>query len=418
VELRRTGQARDPGTARRVRRALAASALIGGLGACGYGDHGDYFYFTPYNIYSSIVVGDFDGDGAADLALAGAYITGSSPDAGFVSVIRGNPAAAGTFMKGVHYAVGVDPSNLVVADFNGDGHPDFVTNSDPISFLLQNPSALGTFSAGASLSAGLPNNMAAADLNNDGRVDLVVAACSSVLVYLQSGSGTFTAPTSIPTPAGLCATAVAIGDINGDGKPDLVVTAAGSSGTNGAAWLLPQDPANAGSFISGATLTVGQRPVAVHLADLNGDSLLDIVVLNEGSVFNGVSSTVSVLLQSATPGAFLPAVSYTTGAHSEDFAVGDLNGDGRLDLVVANIESQPGAGDSAIVVLLQNPASAGAFLAPAAYAGVSNPFSVAIGDLNGDGKPDIAAADDNGAEVLFQVPGAPGTFQAAVNAGN
>jgi hypothetical protein len=123
-----------------------------------------------------------------------------------------------------------------------------------------------------------------------------------------------------------------------------------------------------------------------------------------------------VLLQDAAhPGSFLAPVTYATQAEAVDVAVGDLNGDGKPDLVVANLGPAP---TGSVSVLLQDPARPGVFLAAASYQGFGQPLAVAIGDLNGDGHPDIAVADGTSATVMLQIATAPGTFAQAVQVGN
>ena len=97
-----------------------------------------------------------------------------------------------------------------------------------------------------------------------------------------------------------------------------------------------------------------------------------------------------------------------------DVAVGDLDGDGNADVVVANLNP---ALTGSISVLLQDPAHLGTLLAATNYQGFGEPLGVAIADLNNDGHPDIAAADAQSATVLLQIPTSPGTFQAAVPVG-
>ena len=117
----------------------------------------------------------------------------------------------------------------------------------------------------------------------------------------------------------------------------------------------------------------------------------------------------TVLLQDpARAGAFLPGVTYPVGDYlAACVAVGDLNGDGLPDLAVAN-QGLPGLPGS-VSVLLNTPAAPGTFQAPTLYPGLYGPTWVAIGDLNGDGLPDLAVADGN-VYVRFQVAGSPGTF--------
>jgi VCBS repeat protein len=95
--------------------------------------------------------------------------------------------------------------------------------------------------------------------------------------------------------------------------------------------------------------------------------------------------------------------------------VGDLNGDGKPDLVVANLGPAP---SGSVSVLLQDPAHPGVFLAASNYPGLGQPLAVAIADLNGDGHPDIAVADGNSAAVMLQIASAPGTFAQMLSVGN
>jgi hypothetical protein len=161
----------------------------------------------------------------------------------------------------------------------------------------------------------------------------------------------------------------------------------------------------------------GAQPNAVRVADVNGDGLADIIVANVGPGTDSTGSTgVSVLLQDgAHPGSFFAAVTYATQGGSVDVAVGDLNGDGKPDLVVANLApSQTGS----ISVLLQDGAHPGSFLSATTYLGFGQPLGVAIADLNNDGHPDIAVADSATALILLQNASAPGTFAQAVQVGN
>ena len=98
-----------------------------------------------------------------------------------------------------------------------------------------------------------------------------------------------------------------------------------------------------------------------------------------------------------------------------DVAVADLNGDGKPDLAVANLGPAP---TGSVSVLLQDSARPGVFLTASSYAGFGEPLGVVIADLNGDGLPDIALADATSATVMLQIPTAPGTFAAAVPVGN
>lgn len=403
-------------------RGLALVVIAAALTCCSGGGGGE---IPPFNLYNAIVLGDFNGDGALDMALAATFIAGPPPHPGFVTVVLQNPSAPGAFLPGVHYPVGSDPFSLAAGDLNGDGRLDLAAASTtlnvsgttpmPITLLFQAAASPGTFQPGVGLTGGLHNEgLAVGDLNGDGRNDIAVAACSAgLLLFFQGPAGTFSAPVSLP--AGTCPGAAAIGDLNNDGVADLAVATSDSAG-NGRVLVLLQNPGSPGTFVSAGNLTAGLQPTALKLADINGDGFVDIAVANFGSPSDGSTASVSVLLQNpAAPGSFLPAATYVTGFRSADVAIGDLNGDGRPDLAVANWGMLGTTGS--VSVLLQDPANPGVFLPARNYPGRSMPVGVAIGDLNGDGRPDIAVADD-GAAVMFNDPHAPGTFLPSVLVGN
>ncbi len=230
----------------------------------------------------------------------------------------------------------------------------------------------------------------------------------------------FTTPTY--ASGGVDANVVAVGDVNGDGKLDLVVANgyADNTYTNGAVSVLLgngdgtfQAPVSYGSG--------GVDAVSVAVADVNGDGKLDLVVANQCIDVNCANGSVSVLLGNGD-GTFQPAVSYGSGGQTADsVAIGDVNGDGKPDLVVANqCASSNSCTNGTVAVLLGN--GDGTFQAAVSYwsGGVGGAYSVTVGDVNGDGKPDLVVAnqcyDDtctNGG-VSVLLGNGDGTFQAAV----
>jgi hypothetical protein len=338
----------------------------------------------------SVAVGDFNGDGKPDLAVANSdFISGI----GSISVLLGN--GDGTFQAAVNYASGSGPNSVAVGDFNGDGKLDLaVTTSSSISVLLGNGD--GTFQAAVHYAAGSgPVFVAVGDLNGDGKSDLAVANSSSnnVSVLLGDGDGTFQA--AVNYAAGSAPRSVAVGDFNGDGKPDLAV--ANSSSNNVSVLLSNGD----GTFQAAGNYAAGSAPRSVAVGDFNGDGKPDLAVANDGS------NDVSVLLGNGD-GTFQAAVNYNyaAGPGPSSVAVGDFNGDGKPDLAVTN-----SGYNSSIGVLLGN--GDGTFQAAVSYAAGSAPRSMAVGDFNGDGKPDLAVANGSGISVLLG--NGDGTFEAAVN---
>jgi hypothetical protein len=290
----------------------------------------------------SLVAGDFNGDGKLDVVVANI--------AGNVSILLGN--GDGTFRAATNYPVGNSPSSVAVGDLNGDGKLDLVvTNSgagngvSSVSVLLGNGD--GTFRAATNYNAGFGSlSVAVGDFNRDGRLDLAVVNLgdSDVVILLGKGDGTFQAPQTYPANA---PTSVAVGDFNGDGNLDLAVAnIVTNQGFGNVSVFLGKGD---GTFQPATDFVIGSNPNTVALGDFNGDGKLDIAVANYGGYGNAPS--VSVLLGDGD-GTFQPAVDYGTGAGaygSSSLAVGDLNGDGRLDVAVGDGAS----GASTISVLLQ-----------------------------------------------------------------
>jgi hypothetical protein len=243
-------------------------------------------------------------------------------------------------------------------------------------------------------------SIAVADVNGDGKPDLVVANSDSntVGVLLGNGDGTFqTVITYISGGIPGNPLAVAVADVNGDGKPDLLV----GNWANSVGVLLGNGD---GTFQPVVTYdSGGQQPNSIAVADVNGDGKPDLLVANlcdaSGNCAPGVSN-IGVLLGNGD-GTFRPAVTYSSGGSAWSIAVSDVNGDGKRGLVVANsLPAQAGV----VGVLLGN--GDGTFQSVVTYDSAGSINSVAVGDVNGDGKPDLVVAN-----VL---PGAAGVLLAPV----
>jgi hypothetical protein len=250
---------------------------------------------------------------------------------------------------------------------------------------------------------GAPLDVAVADLNNDGAVDLVVADGSSNpavrVLYQNAGMpGQFLTPVTIAS--GLSSRAIAIGDVNGDGRVDVVVAEDLVAGSPQVV-VFYHNPSDSNTFLPGIKYAIGTQASAVKIYDLNGDGLADLAVLT--------SRGTEVFLQDPTHfGAFLAPTVYASGITGQGFAIGDLNRDGHPDIAVGNVNS--------VAVLLQDSSRPGVFLAATQYSGASEIHvrGIDVGDLNGDGLIDIAVADGERAKILFNITSRPGTFSAPV----
>jgi hypothetical protein len=395
----------------KLRRIYQASVIftIPMMFSCGGGGGSDTI--PAFTLFSGIAIADLNGDTRPDVVTSNIFIDSSPPHPGHVTVSIQQATTAGVFGNGVDYAVGPDPWHVAADDLNNDGRIDLMatsTEGDSLTLLQQSEARSGVFLPLATLPvADHPQGVVGADINGDGFNDIAVTGAYLALLLNTPGNpGTFIDGGTISVNSVI--ESVAAGDIDGDGRIDLAV-----DGPAGDVLVFLQDPAPAppGSFSGMAGYFAGSRQIDVELADLDGDSKLDLVVTLHGTSSTDAASRVSVLIQNHDPaarGQFLPAVSYPTGKNSWNSAVGDLNQDGLPDLAVAN---SLGKGVS---ILLQGEV-------PGEFQNATNLFtnygsaesgskSVAIGDLNEDGFNDIALSDHTGAVVLFQNSQSPGTF--------
>jgi RHS repeat-associated protein len=334
----------------------------------------------------SIALGDFNGDGIPDLAVANALSAN-------VSVLIGH--SDGTFTAGTSVvSTGASAEAVAVGDFNGDGKLDLAicdfTSGNVIIFAGNGD---GTFHLVGSFFSGLyPVAIAVADLDHDGKLDLVVANTTSgtttghtVSVLMGNGDGSFRA--AVPYVTGTSPYGVVVGDFNGDGKPDLAVA---NFGDNTVSILKGNGD---GTFAAAVAYATAYFPDGVAIGDFNGDGKLDLAVVSD-------NANVSILLGHGD-GTFGAATNFTTGSGSASVAVADFNGDGRSDLAIVN------RFDNNLVLLIGN--GDGTFQAPQIYSVGASPSSVVARDLNGDGKPDVVVNShvNNNISVLLQSGGAP-----------
>jgi len=343
---------------------------------------------NPYP--QSVAVADFNGDGKPDLAVP-VYSIGTSLSA--VSVLLGN--GDGTFAAGpVVPAIGLNAGSVVAGDFNGDGHADIaITLPDNSSIMVLLGKGDGTFTQkGTIADPAVPTFVAAGDFNGDGRADLVVAneGGLDLTILLGNGDGTFAAGSNVATSDE--PVAVAVGDFNGDGNLDVAtVIFPYQAGVLGSGTDVPGSVQiflgkGDGTFTPvAASPSTGLTAVSIAAADFNADGILDLAVANTYVDTSG-PGTVTVLLGKGN-GTFTAAASPLTGILPQSVAAVDLNGDGVVDLFTANASS-----NTATILLGKGD---GTFLTSVSPAAGRNPIFAAAGDFNGDGLTDIAAANNN-----------------------
>jgi len=306
----------------------------------------------------AVTVADINGDFFPDLVVANRYQATNNID-GTVSVLLGN-STGGFEAPRTYSTMGSNPRSVIVADVNSDGKPDVVVGNEAISeftgtgaiaVMLGNGD--GTLRAAPTyVSGGLDNNsaVAVADLNGDGKADLVLTndACvgltcnAAISVKLGNGDGTFQAA-RVYDAGGNFPRGLVVADVNKDGFPDLVVAiecadyqTCSSGGSNGAvAILLGHGDGTfsaANSYDSG-----GVNAASVAVADVNGDGSPDVLVANQCASATDCSAGSITVLLGTTGGTLQSGQTFSSGAYSPGSVLAaDVNGDGIPDLIVAN----------------------------------------------------------------------------------
>jgi hypothetical protein len=285
------------------------------------------------------------------------------------------------FAPATNYNVGTYGLAVAAADVNGDGYVDLICDVDAISIKLQNSLLVltndgnGIYGSNAiyTVGGGYSSSVVAADVNEDGYVDLicVMAGSRSVAVLMNKGGSGFAAP--VTYPVGSQPFSVVAADLNGDGKVDLVTA---NQNDNTLSVLT-----NNGSGIFGfnATYYVGSIPTSVAAADVNGDGKLDIICANQ------FDNTLTVLTNDGS-GVLGSNATYSVGLDPFCVIATDINGDGKVDLITAN---QNGT----LSVLTNN--GSGIFGSNATYNVSGDLLSVVAADVNGDGYVDLICAAQN-----------------------
>jgi hypothetical protein len=347
----------------------------------GYGDgtfSSQEFYSTPDHFGPcSVAVGDFNNDSLPDIVVANYWACNIGVFLGY---------GDGTFSNPTAFSTGIDsePFAVAIGDFNNDNRLDIVVanfGSDNLGVFLGYGN--GNFSSQVTYSTGSgsgPHSIATGHFNNDNRLDIVVAnfGTNNVGVFLGHSDGTFSNQTTYSTDYDSRPSSVAVGDFNNDNRSDIIVA---NYWTGTISLFLGYGN---GAFSSQITSSTGSSsgPWSITIGDFNNDHQLDFAVVNRWSNNLGV-------LVGYGNGSFSSQITYTTGSGSSPWsaAVGDLNDDGHPDIAVAN----SGTSNVGLFYGYGN----GSFTTQRSKSTIipSNPYSVAVGDFNDDGRLDIAVAN-------------------------
>jgi FG-GAP-like repeat/Abnormal spindle-like microcephaly-assoc'd, ASPM-SPD-2-Hydin len=336
-------------------------AIFSLLGVIAVPTQAQVSFFTPptYTGSGPIFVADFNGDGKPDILASDGTLNLGNGD--------------GTFTTGTP----VTGTPLAVADFNGDGKPDVLEQgTGTLVVLLGNGD--GTFqlpittNSGANLSP-----VIAGDLTGNGRADVLGLFNNNLVVYLSKGDGTFAAGVFYPVGStGFTDEGITLGDFNNDGKVDVVVSLSGDNVVGQEVVLLGNGN---GTFQSGKTSTGVYYPTSVVAGDFNNDGKLDLVIAGQPSCNGSCTPVITSILLGNGDGTFQTPT--TIFFNNGTLAAADLNGDGKLDLVLTNgvVQIYLGGGD-------------GTFVNTHSYQPLGGPpQGFAVADFNLDGKLDVAA---------------------------
>jgi hypothetical protein len=340
----------------------------------------------------SVALADVNGDGRLDVVVA-------NDESGDVTVLLGDGKGSFAAAPGSPFPAGKSPNDIAIADFDGDGKPDLAFPNHETSHVTV---LLGDGRGGFRPAAGSPvavqsrphpHGIAAADFDRDGHVDFAVESWrnNQVEVVLGTGGGGFRMPGRLFDVGRMPYQKLRAGDVNGDGAPDILTT----NFEGGNVTVLLGDGKGGFREAPGSPFPAGASPFALALADVDKDGHLDLVIANfSGHGGDRSRDAVNVLLGDGR-GGFRPMKGspFAAGASPTRVAVGDVNGDGWPDVVTGNMSG----GD--VTVLLGD--GKGSLRPGVSRSARGEPYGVAVGDVDGDGRAEIFVANHDSGDVTM-----------------
>jgi hypothetical protein len=338
---------------------------------------------------AAVGVGDFNHDGKADLAVS--HETPPTANV-FVAILLGD--GTGGFGPPTDFPASLSQP-LLVADFNNDTNPDvFLGSASANSSRMLLGDGNGGLAAPFMVAAPINDRVVAADLNNDGKLDLAAVGDTTnfAAVVLGDGTGHFGASAFFPINHSLFG-GIGAGDLNNDGKIDLVT----SGHSDGISVLLGD---GTGGFGSAIAVSTGFTTAGIAVGDFNGDGKSDVTTAGPRLV---------AILQGNGSGGFSSLTSYNVSESSTIPVTGDFNGDSKLDVAASTCGSCLHAAS-----ILFGDGTGNLHYAKVLNLGQS-PFSITSGDLNADGKADLAVANISHNNVSILIGDGTGGFGPPTN---
>ena len=363
--------------------------------------------FTTADFAQKVTIGDLDGDGKSDIALVVIDNQTNQTLSVFRNVSTGSLIS---FAPGVDFPLGRNGADIAIGDLDGDGKLDIAVTSEPMHnvSVLRNISTPGSITTGSFEpkvtfpTAQFPFDVSIADLDLDGKPELVVATEFSKISVLKNTTttGTMTMASfaaAVDLTVGTESLCVSTGDLDGDGKPEVIATSTDGNTISILRNTTSPGSITAGSFAPKVDFATGLYPFGIAIADLDGDDKSDIAVINNTSSSVSVFRNISAL-GSITTSSFSAKVDFPLGYAPTFIAAADIDGDGKPELCIN--------GQSTLSIFrnisAQGILSIGSFEPKVDVSIEASQYyrPVAAGDLNNDGKPDLTYSGVNEINIL------------------